>query len=459
MIDLFGRKCLLILFTIMMFTVSCTNDDSVGGAVRPEGDNIVVAADTFHIKSENVFNNVMSAQADSMYMGEFYSPVFGTTKAELLVQFAPPEKYEFPDDSRKPTADSLVLMMYYKSWYGARNIPLEISVYEMNSGAIDYNKQYLSNLETSDFTDLSLLMGKRMVTSVDLSESDSIRESEGYVPTIRYKFDDEQLERFYNIARSPFGTTEEFLDHFKGIFITSRYGASTVFNFFEMHMKLHYHYTYEKNGKDTIVNTSIIYPANKEVRQLNKFSHNDIQEVVEENDSINFIKASAGIYTKLEIPMDRIRERIKSKIGNKELHVNGAAIQLEIADMEENLLDLSYPFALMAITESEYEDFLKNYDVPTVVDTNTVIGYYTSAINAYNIDISYYLVKHLRNNPTDENLSLLLLPVQLQQVVNSNTGEVNITRIRPQAEVGGVRLRSGNNANSPMKIKLLYAGF
>ncbi len=460
MIKYIYKALLLIICAVAM--LSCENDDSVGVTVRPQDDIIIQGADTFHIASADIYENVMSAQADSMYLGEFYSPVFGTTKAELLVQLAPPQKYEFPNDSYNPQPDSLVLTMYYKSWYGARNIPLEISVYELNKGSIEFKEQYLSDLDINNYTDKSTLMGRKLVTSVDLSIPDSVKEVDGWIPSVRYKFDSTQLQRFYNIAKNPYDNINDFLDNFKGMYITSDYGASTVFNFFQIDLKLYYHYTYKKDGKDIKVNTSILYPANKEVRQLNKFSHNDLKDVVVPNDSINFIKASAGVYTKLSVPIGKIAKKIGNKICDKTLQISGADILIEPAEMEENTLDLSAPSHLMAISEDEYADFLNKYDVPTAVDTNAVIAYASS--EGYKMDISYYLVKHLRNKiagEVDENetLDLILLPVTLNQVADQNSGTVVTTRIRPQSEVGGVRIRSGKNPNSPMKMRVVYTGF
>ena len=139
---------------------SCKNDESVGITIQPQEDEIIVDSDTFIIESENYYVPAISAQADSMILGEFYNETYGTTKAELLVQIAPPIDYRFPEDKYKPEPDSLVLMMYYNSWVGSAYAPLEFSIYEINKQPIDYNTQYLSNLNIGDFTYSTILMGK-----------------------------------------------------------------------------------------------------------------------------------------------------------------------------------------------------------------------------------------------------------------------------------------------------------
>ena len=77
---------------------SCKNDESVGITIQPQEDEIIVDSDTFIIESENYYVPAISAQADSMILGEFYNETYGTTKAELLVQIAPPIDYRFPED-------------------------------------------------------------------------------------------------------------------------------------------------------------------------------------------------------------------------------------------------------------------------------------------------------------------------------------------------------------------------
>ena len=86
----------------MAIVASCKNDDSVGITIQPQEDEIVIASDTFLIESENYYVPAISAQADSMILGEFYSAKYGTTKAELLVQIAPPIDYRFPDEKYNP---------------------------------------------------------------------------------------------------------------------------------------------------------------------------------------------------------------------------------------------------------------------------------------------------------------------------------------------------------------------
>jgi hypothetical protein len=438
---------------------SCKNDESVGITIQPQEDEIIVESDTFIIESENYYVPAISAQADSMILGEFYNETYGTTKAELLVQIAPPIDYRFPEAKYKPEPDSLVLMMYYNSWVGSAYAPLEFSIYEINKQPIDYNTQYLSNLNIGDFTDSTILMGKRLMTSIDLSRADSLEEDTAIVPYVRYKFDQVQLERFFNMPQEVYKDEEAFLDEFKGLYITTRYGSSTLICFNQITMYLYYHYTYQTNGKDTVVNTSIIYPSNKEVRQLNKFTHPNIEEVTVCNDSINFIKSAAGIYPKIRIPIGEMSKRIYSKIGDKQLNVNAAEIIIEDIKYDTTNTYLGKPFYLLALTTDQFDDFLKYNTMPSATDTTAVIASYSTSHKGYKLDLAYFITKHLRNEIVEEDdvIEMILMPVLAETSTSTETS--TIANIKPLTQLAVSTIRSGKNEYSPMRLKILYNGF
>ena len=155
------RAYKLVLFAVLALVVSSCNDtEQLGLLLQPEGDKIALRMDTFTVETQNAYVDAISAQCDtsSMALGEFYDAKYGSTKAELLVQLAPPVGYKFAPDSLNPTPDSLVLYMYYDSWFGSKTSPLELSIYELNKQPLVYDQTYYSNLNVADFTDQSVLM-------------------------------------------------------------------------------------------------------------------------------------------------------------------------------------------------------------------------------------------------------------------------------------------------------------
>ena len=446
----------LIFFAIatLLFT-GCKNEKGgLGAVIQPEEDMMIVAADTFIIESTNYCVPAISAQSDTMIIGEFFSPKYGPTKADLMIQIAPPAGYEFPGEEYRPTPDSLILTMFYNTWMGSPYAPLEFSIYEMNQERVEYSKQYLSNFEPGQFTDSTILMGKRLVTTIDLSRRDSLHEDTAEVPFIRYKFDDEQLQRFWNLPSEAYASEDRFLDEFKGMYITTRYGQSTLIYLNQITMFLYYHYTYNRGGIDTVVNTSITFPANKEVRQLNRYYHHNIDQYATCPDSINYIKSTAGIYPKIQLPLGKINQRIKERIGKRDLNINGAEIDIEAIDFDSEEVYMDPPTYLLALTFEEFDDFIKHNTPPTAVDTTQAMASYSVLTHSYSLDIKYLLTKYLRHDISpDENLELILIPVDIEGTMS------NISRIKPLTKLSAITIRSGKNEYSPMRLKVLYNGF
>lgn len=450
-----------VIIALVAILTACKNDDSVGIEIQPQQDEITICSDTFLIESENYYVPAISAQADSMILGEFYSAKYGTTKAELLLQIAPPVDYRFPEAKYNPQPDSLVLMMYYDTWFGSSYAPIEFSIYEINKQSIDYNTQYLSNLNIGDFCDSTILMGKRLMTSIDLSRADSVSEDSAATPYVRYKFDQTQLERFFNMPQEVYKNEEAFLDEFKGLYLTTRYGSSTLICFNQINMYLYYHYTYQKNGKDTIVNTTIIFPSNKEVRQLNKFTHPNIEEIAVCHDSLNYIKSAAGIYPKIRIPIGEMSKRMYGKIGDKQLNINAAEIIIENISYDSTDVFMGQPYYLLALTTEQFDDFIKYNTIPTATDTTAVIANYMANKGGYKLDLAYFITKYLRNEMVEDDdiIEMILMPVIVESATSTTTGATSVTSIKPLTQLAATTIRSGKNEYSPIRMKILYNGF
>lgn len=453
-------RSIIAVFAVLMLMACSGNSNSVGIEIQPDVDAIHSVFDIFSLTSRDVEAPPVSAQCDtsSMLLGNYYNNRYGGTKAELLVQFMPPEGYEFPSEAYNPQPDSLIMVMTYNGFCGSFNEPFELAVYEMNKGHIEYNRQYLSDLNVDDYCDRSILMGKRLATSIDQTLTSEEIYDEDFQPYISYKFSQEQLERFFNMPRDVYESREKFLEEFKGVYITPTYGQSSMLYLREIYLQLYYHYTYKKNGEEKVVSTYITYPASHEVRQLNIISHPNREQFLNKIDSVNVMKAAGGIYTEVEIPIGEIRRRIHDSIGDKTLMMNGALLSFEITD--QHLAARSMPMFsyLLMLPSDQVEDFVKTNTLPNTFDTAMVVGYYSQIPQQeYQFDLSYFLAKRIRSNPYDydEVLKMTVLPISATQSSTSSTG---ITAIRPMKQLSAASVRSPRNGYSPMRLEISYSG-
>ncbi len=448
---------------------SCNAVGSLGVEVQPQEDKIATAFDTVHLTSQDYLFPAVSAQCSdsmSMILGEYRSEKYGTLKADLVVQLAPPVNYQFPDTQYNIQPDSLVLYMFYRSYFGSANEPIEISIYELNKSTPDYYTQYLTDFNPGQFLDINnnQLLGKKVVTSVNYSLTEAQRSSSSYQPSIKYHFTDAQLQRFFSMPSSAYSSVSNFLEQFKGLYITTSYGKSTLFYLFEIDLRLFYHYSYQTKtpkGADTTitVNTYINYPASKDVRQINRLVYSDISNKINKRDTVNYITTASGVYPKVTIPVAHIREQMKSKmIGknlNTEVFVNSATISFEATEIDSSANAIPVPTSLLMIPEAEAENFIKTGSMKLYNERKAQIVHYVAKNKNYCIDIAYLLNSIVKSNDTADTIDYLLIPIDIY--TNANTG--NVDECRPAKRFGAITIRSGKNQYSPMRLELGYSGF
>lgn len=458
----------IICFLVLSLTLySCNKTDAIGLEIQPQEDKINTVIDTFHLETKDYIFKAISAQcvdSMSMLLGEYYSEKYGNVKADLVVQLAPPVDYKFPDAQYNIQPDSLILYMFYRSYFGSSNEPFEVSIYELNKSTPDYYTQYLTDFDVTQFLDInsSQLLGKKLLTSVDQSKTESELSKSTYIPTVKYMFTQTQLQRFFNLPQSAYSSVKSFLEHFKGLYITTSYGKSTMLYLFEIDLRLFYHYSYQTKttaGKDTTitVKTYINYPASKDVRQINHIKATDIESKINKRDTVNYITTASGIYPKINLPIERIRERIKDSLPEhslkNEIFINSANISLEITERDTTSMAMPIPAALLMIPVSEADNFIKTGSLKIYKENKAQIIYYISTQREYKGDIAYLLNKVIKDNDKSDT-EYLLIPVDIY--TNSNN---QITECRPTKRLGAATIRSGKNQYSPMRLELVYSGF
>lgn len=455
---------IILLFLLALFVNSCTDNlTNIGSSIQPSSDQIKIGTDTFHLTTENVLVDFINSRSDSFLLGTFYDSKFGSTQADILVQVNCPEGFKFPKLSQP---DSAVVIMHYKSWFGSQYSPLDVNLYEMNKSTFNYTSLYPSNLDPTVYSDLSIKLGERIFAAKDASPNriDST--------AIRFKLSNDFVQRFFN--DSHYSSTSTFLNFFKGIYITANYGAATLLNISQIDLNYYYHYTFTSkniNGGDSIVvrNNYIDFPANSEVRQVNRFQHKDRATVVQPRDSVNYIASPANIETRVYIPLNKIKQQMNSKIIGKKLTVNSAVLKVEVTEAD---LDITlHPIVknLLFIKESAKNRFFNNRELPT--DTCSIRGdYTTSEIGTTGVFNHYYLfnitnliVKELKTadkngTPPVDNFKMLLVPVKIATSTSSN-GTVSYISVKEDYLMSAATIRSGKNTFSPMRINVVYSGF
>ncbi len=457
---------IIVLFFLSLFIFSCTDSlTDIGSGVQPTSDQIKVGTDTFHLTSITEPVEYINSRPDSFLLGSFYDAKFGSTRADILAQLNCPVGFKYPSNA---IADSAAVIMYYKTWTGSQNSPLNVNIYEMNKGTFDYTSLYHSNIDPSLYTDQSIKLGQRIFSAKDavVIRADST--------AIRFKLSNSFVSRFGNDAY--YSSTDNFLKFFKGLYITANYGAATMLTIEQIDLRYYYHYTYDSkdiNGKDSLatVNSYLIFPANSEVRQVNRFLHDDRASVNLNRDSVNYISSPSNFQTRVNVPLKRIKQRMDSVTTGKNLKINSALVKVEVTEVAEDTASYhKAPEYLLLMKESAKRRFFDDREVPS--DTCAIQGSYTTEeIGTTGVYKHYYSfniatlveneLKVAKENGTTlpDNFSLLLVPVKISTVTSSTTGLTSYLYVKENHLLRAVTVRSAKNAYSPMKISLVYSGF
>jgi hypothetical protein len=335
----------------------------------------------------------------------------------------------------------------------------------MNKGTFNFSQLYPTNINPSAYTDQSVKLSERIFSAKDAVK---LRAD---TTAIVFPLNSSFVKRFFN--NSIYASTDTFITHFKGMYITANYGSGTLLNVGQLNLRYYYHYTYTTknvhNGDSIVtVNDNLYFPANSEVRQVNRFLHLDRATVVRPADSVNYVASPANLDTRIYLPLNKINQRMNDSIRNKKnLTINSALLKVEATDIITDTVTAPTVKYMLLIKESAINRFFNNKELPN--DTCAVLASHTVAlvVNTTNVYQDYYsfsvaklianelkIAKLTPNIPVADQLNLRLIPVQV--TLNSSG---TITAVKQDNLMSAVTIRSGKNTYSPLRLNLVYSGF
>ncbi len=447
---------------------SCKDDSaSAGGSVLEKEDEILVRADTFPICSELMQVDSIVSMPDSFLLGEMQS-TYGTLHADVLTQFACPIGFAYPEGAE---VDSICLCMGYRSWFGDGNSPMGLTAYEIDLGKFDYARSYPTNVDPEQYVSVNaeeVLAHEKIVVASQKKDSVYSSYEQIYYPLVKARMSDDFTKRFFAIR--DFSSQEAFNNIFKGLYIVSEFGSSTILNLLEINISVYYSFTYNKAGQDTTVHDMKAFFANSEVRQINCISYRDqsqaFNKLQADSASYNYVVSPANIYTRLQFPMKKIQDRINSRIDGKRPYVNMGKVKVVVDNMSSTVTsrdDWSRPAAkMLLIKESAIDRFFTKRELPS--DTCALLAEFSKGTTKdgkteyfYTYDMSALLTHQLRSTNNPDTLNMLMVPVDVITATNNNT--TYIISIKQQQTVSATKTFSANNAENPMNIEVVYSGF
>ena len=469
-----NKSFITILLLLAIVVVGCKENNSIsaGASTLPDND-IRVMADTFKVTSQLDSCVAISLTPDSFLLGECDTH-FGTIKADILTQLACPEGFKYPNETA--TVDSVCLYLYYKNWYGDGKSPLGITVYEMDKMSLQANAAYANTINIAEYCSFNestkVTDNSRVIVPAVPFDSSYSSLTESYVPTIRIKLTDEFAKRFFEIK--DFSSQKKFNELFKGLYICSDFGASNVLYINDITMTVFYHFTMERpQMNDTIINDTRSFYANEEVRQVNRFTYPNRDEILKKYSQFqdtNYIVSPANIYTELTVQMDSIYNRFDAQLDTAEyrVYINKADLTIDVLYSDSVTGrprdNWDAPAShMMLIQKEKMSEFFSTNKTPS--DSVAIITSITATTDSssnvtyqYSFDMSDILTKQIRSEQKADQLTFVLVPVAIS--TNSSTGA--ILSVKPLQTITATCIRSAErseNNPTPMDIEVVYAGF
>ncbi|MDR0371868.1 MAG: DUF4270 domain-containing protein [Prevotellaceae bacterium] len=429
----------------------------LGLNIQPDTDEIAVATATFPLLSENKLMESVYCLPDSFLLGRYNDPTFGTLKADILTQFTYPQGYVYPETT---TPDSVLLVLYYRTWFGSDDSPMNIRVFEMNKKTLEAGTKYYSNTDPEEFTDYSVELLNEIVKAKDPHRvnGDSI--------SMVFKLPATFLTRFYpgDKAAEVYASDEAFYEFFKGLYVTTDYGSSTLLNLnHRMELEFYYHYTRESGGEVVDVPQLIRFVANTEVKRVNRYEYagrDRVEEELTQHPEYHYLASPGNIFTKIRIPIREMKE--KMNVGKKTLDINLCHLRIDVVENEKTETGFTQPLPgnLLLVKESEYDNiFLKN--MPLLPDTTGVIATYsynsTLKEGFYSFKLPKLIANEIRkatdnNTELPEYLDMILLPAGVR------TSGVNYY-VSHSCLLSSAVICSAVNPDRRMMLRVIYSGY
>ena len=470
------------IFILALFAAfwGCQTDVIDAGASALENeDQIRVKADTFAVSSALKKSTAISLSPDSFLLGEC-DMHYGTIKADLLTQLACPVGFEYPEMitvggkeiATNPQVDSVLLYIYYENWYGDGMAPLGVTVHEMDRATLDYDTRYPNDTCLSTFCSMddTTRIAEQMRIVYAERPTDSVYISDNYyMPCVRVRLSDAFAKRFFAIK--DFSSQEAFNQLFKGLYISTEFGGSTVLYVKEISMGVYYHFSYPRaESTDSVVNDLKMFYVNSEVRQINRYIYPDRDDVLAalEQTDMDYVISPANIYTHLSVNMDSVFNRISEQLGETDdyrVYMNRANLTVDVlyeessSERPRDQWDLPASQMLLVLEDKMDRFFTKN-ELPS--DTVAILSALNTSVDSLS-NVSYYysydlsgLFTHLwRTNQQQGDLRFVLVPVSVQTAQSSST----ILSVRPLQTISATHIRSAKDSDYPMDIEMLYSGF
>lgn len=450
----------LVALSLALVSVSCSEDNLIGSTIQPGKDVINVNYDTMRVVSETVFQDSLRLRSSGALLGKITTPDFGILKTDFLSELFCPYNFEFPDDVVK--IDSAYLYLYYESFYGDTNAVMNLTVWQLDKEKLSSSPSYHASVNPLDFCSMTKKIGQLAYATADYATSDTLKQLSTYQKVLRVPISLALADSFLSHNRKHpeyFSTPEAFRNYFKGIYVTTNFGDGSLINISLAELEMSYITKIYSNWtnntlRDSTVVQAAYFPVTKEIRQVNRVENKDLKTKfnILPTDSLNYIYAPAGMFTKVKISPDLFNAN-NGKL--KDATINSFKLYVDAAEIEDSFeYAFEKPMQLLLIDSSKVKDFFDGFNVSD--GKSSFIADYDATEGRYIFNLSYYaqkMIRYYKGGSIDFTpfSSMVLIPVN--RVKNLSEQVVRLEHLMTPA---AVKIRSGAHQTNPMQLLMVY---
>lgn len=408
------RKWGFLFISIIFF--SCEKDpSSLGLKLLPESDAVNGQTIQANVSAYTLReDSLTSDERTYALLGSYKDPVFGQCDAGFMTQIRlSSSNVSF---GNIPTADSIVLYLDYRSYYGDTNTLQSISVFELKD-TLKFSDTYYSNLNPNDFGPLSI----SSPFSYYPRPNDTV---------VAIKLNKELADRIVATDSTNLKDNTAFLAWFNGIYlkvdpITSG-GAIIYYNLLSTRSKvtLYYH-----NAMDTL---KYDFLMNSSCAMVNLFSHDySSSTIISINDSLSqdsllYLQAMSGLMAKIKFPnITGLKDSITTP--NPVIIKAELIIPTDNSDLTAETFKTPSKLLLVSFNSLGKYEFVPDYYLGDAYFG----GYYYSSDHSYHFNISRYIQELMDKTRTDYGLGL---------IVNENRVSANRVILKSPLHTNGMKL-------------------
>lgn len=494
------KKVLLSILTLLVAFTSCDDTTgTIGGSLTDLSDKLDITTAVYGVSTESVVADSVLARSSSGYLGKVLDP---ETDSYVTCNYMS-QLHSFSDKVFPPKdsicsiadgeiiADSCIMIVSFKSWYGDSLAAMRCTIHELERPMEEDQKYY------SSFSPLangyirkaagSIHKSKNYaVINMELEEND--RSNSSYIPYFTISLNDPYTDRNgktynnygsyllqkYYTNRASFDNSYDFThDICPGFYYETTGGVGSMLNVYVTQLNVYYRYSVNGKAVTGISNFS----GTEEVLQKTSITQDKskIQSIADEGDH-TYLKTPAGIYTRVTLPIDSVLRDYSVKNGYvlRKDSINTARMTIKRLNSQNNgNYTFAAPQTLLVVPDTMKNEFFTNRMVADYRKTflvsysSTENGYVFGNISSLISNLAKDKLNYINAHPgmtSDEYDSkfpnwnkVVLVPVKTSY--NSTSTSQVLSKVTNDMSLGSTRLEGGKDNPGSIKLNVIYTKF